>query len=140
MKIKTLAASTTAFLHLKGPDGAHLYDGEQPVGIELYGPGSPQFSQVEEKQSARAIARMRDNDNKVSLAPIDERRTQAADDLAALTADFRLIEHEDADGKALTGAALFTAVYADPALGWIKEQVTRFVGDWSRFTTASATS
>jgi hypothetical protein len=138
MKIAMLAVSATAFLHLKGPDGALLYDGKEKVGIELYGPGSPDFARVEERQTARAIKRMQDNDNKVSLAPIEDRRSEATEDLAALTADFRHIEHEDADGKLLAGGALHAAVYSDPGLGWIKEQVTKFVGDWGKFKPGSA--
>jgi len=137
MKIATLAVATTAFLHLKGPDGTLLYEGGQKVGIDLYGPGSPEFARIEESQSARAVKRMQDNDNKISIAPIDERRAEAAADLTALTAAFRHIEHDGADGKPLTGTALFTAVYSDPALGWIKEQASKFVGDWGKFTPGS---
>lgn len=138
MKIKLLASAATAFLHLKSPDGTYLFDDGKKVGIDLYGPGSVQHSQVEERQSARAIKRMQDNDNKISLAPIDERRAEAAADLAALTLGFHHIEHE-VDGAALTGTALVTAVYSDPELGWIKEQVAKFVGDWGKFTPVSAT-
>jgi len=141
MKIKTLAVAATAFLHLKGPDGTHLYDDDgKPVGIDLYGPGSPQFGQTEERQSARTIKRMQENDNRISLVPIEQRRAESSEDLADLTAGFRNIEHEDASGTALAGRPLFLAVYSDPTLGWIKEQVLKFVGDWSRFTAGSTTS
>jgi hypothetical protein len=140
MKIATLAVAATAFLHLKGPDGTHLYDDGKPVGIELFGPGSPESAQVEERQSARAVKRMTENDGKLSLAPIEQRRTEAAEDLAALTSGFQNIEHAGADGQPLSGRALFIAVYSDPTLGWIKEQVLKAVGDWSRFTQGLATS
>jgi hypothetical protein len=140
MKIATLAVVATAFLHLKGPDGTHLYDDGKPVGIDLFGPGSPESAQVEERQSARAVKRMTENDGKLSLAPIDQRRTEAAEDLAALTSGFQNIEHAGVDGQPLSGRALFIAVYSDPTLGWIKEQVLKAVGDWSRFTQGSATS
>ncbi len=138
MKIVKLAVSASGFLHLKGPDGALLYEDEDKVGIELYSPGSPQFARVEERQTARAIKRMQDNDNKVSLASIEDRRSEATEDLAELTAYFLHIEHDDEDGKPLTGAALHAAVYSDPGLGWIKEQVTKFVGDWGKFKPGSA--
>jgi hypothetical protein len=137
MKIAVLAVAATAFLHLKGPDGALLYEGSDKVGIELYGPGSPEFARVEERQTARAIKRMQDNDNKVSLAPFEERRNDATEDLSALTAGFRHIEHDGPDGTPLSGAALHAAVYSDPGLGWIKEQVTKFVGDWGKFKPGS---
>ena len=140
MKIAKLAVSPTAFLHLKGPDGTFLYEGKEPVGIDLFGPGSPEFAQVEERQSSRALKRMQENDNKVSLPPVEQRRAEASEDLAALTAGFRHVEYDGADGKPLSGITLHTAVYADPALGWIKEQANNFVGDWGRFTPGSATS
>lgn len=135
MKIKTLAVAATAFLHLKGPDGTFLYDDGKPVGIDLFGPGSPQFAQIEERQTARTIQRMQDNDGKVALAPIAERRAREAEDLSALTSGFRHIEHDD-----LAGSALFTAVYSDPELGWIKAQVLKFVGDWGKFLPVSTTA
>lgn len=138
MKIAKLAVVTTAFLHLKGPDGALLYEGKEKVGIDLYGPGSPEYARIDERQSTRAVKRMQDNDNKISVAPIDERRAEAAEDLTALTAGFHHIEHDGPDGTPLTGVALHTAVYSDPALGWIKEQATKFVGDWGKFTPGSA--
>jgi hypothetical protein len=138
MKIAILAVAATAFLHLKGPDGQLLYDNGQKVGIDLFGPGSDEYSRIEERQSNRAIKRMQDNDNKVSLPAADVRRTEAAEDLTALTAAFHHIEHEDANGQPLAGAALYTAVYSDPSLGWIKEQATKFVGDWGKFTPGSA--
>ena len=137
MKIAKLAVAATGFLHLKGPDGVHLYEKGEPVGIDLFGPGSRESAQVEERQSARAIKRMTDNDNKMTLAPIDERRREAAEDLATLTAGFRHIEHDDADGKPLASSALALAVYSDPELGWINEQALKFQRDWGKFTPGS---
>lgn len=142
MKIAMLAVVSTAFLHLKGPDGTYLYEGTEPVGIDVFGPGSPEFAKVEERQSSRAAKRYEDNDRKISLSlgSIEERRTESAQDLVALTAGFRHIEHESADGKPLAGAELYLAVYADPALGWIKGQVTKFVDDWGKFAPAASGS
>ncbi|MCU6454353.1 hypothetical protein LPN01_09700 [Sphingomonas sp. A2-49] len=141
MKIKTLAVAATAFLHLKGPDGTFLYEADKsPVGIDLFGPGSGEFAKIEERQSARTIKRMQDNDNKVAHVPVEQRRAESAEDLADLTADFRNIDHDSTDGTPLVGRALHIAVYSDPALGWIKEQVVKFVGDWGKFTGSSATS
>ena len=137
MKIATLAVAASAFLHLKGPDGVHLYENGEPVGIDLFGPGSRESAQVEERSSARAVKRMTDNDNKMTLAPIDDRRREAAEDLAALTAGFRHIERDDADGKPLAGSALYRAVYSDPELGWINEQALKFQRDWGKFTPGS---
>ena len=144
MKIKKLAVAPTAFLHLKGPDGNFLYEGEgeqkEKVGIELFGPGSPQFAQIEERQTARAVERYKDNDGQITHVPIDQRRAETAEDLADLTSGFHHIEHDDANGQPLTGRALVVAVYSEPDLGWIKDQVAKWLGDWGKFTTGSAAS
>lgn len=137
MKIALLAVANTAFLHLKGPDDVYLYEGEEPVGIDLFGPGSPEYARIEERQGGRVVKRMSDNDNRLSHVPIETQRAERAEDLASLTAGFRHIEHDDENGAPLAGTALFTAVYADPTLGWIAKQVTKFVGDWGKFKRGS---
>lgn len=134
MKIKSLAVVPTAFLHLKGPDKLPLYDDGKPVGIELYGPGSADFARIDERQSARTIARLNENDGKVGHTPVDQRRAETTEDLADLTASFRNIEHDGPDGQPLSGRELHVAVYSDPTLGWLKEQAVKFVGDWGKFT------
>lgn len=146
MKIATLAVSPIAFLHLKGPDGQHLYEEDKsefqplngkkpplPVGIELYGPGSTEAAVIETAQSQRALKRMQDNDNKVVLPPIEVQRAETTADLVAYTAGVRNIEIDGPDGQPLIGKALATALYSDPALGWIKSQVIKFVADWGNF-------
>lgn len=140
MKIATLAVSSTAFLHLKGPDGQHLYEDGKPVGIDLFGPGSSEAAVIESAQSARAIKRMADNDNKIAMPSIEVQREETTADLIAYTADFRNIEYDGPDKKPLVGKALFSAVYSDPALGWIKVQVIKFVADWGKFMPGSPTS
>ena len=140
MKIATLAVSPTSFMHLKGPDGAHLYEGKEKIGIELYGPGSAEHALVEERVTARMLKRMNDGEGKVSLPSIEVQRAEAAQDLADVTAAFHHIEHDGPDNKPLTGKALFLAVYADPTLGWIKAQAAKHQGDWGKFSAGSANS
>ena len=142
MKIALLAVATSGFCHLKGPDGNFLYDEKtkEPIGIDLYSPGSPEAAELEGQQSARIIKRMQDNDNKVAHIPVEQRRVETAGDLTALTAGFHHIEYDGPDGQPLTGTALHTAVYSDPTLGWINVQAIKFVADWGKFTPGSPTS
>jgi hypothetical protein len=136
MDITKLKAVDTAALHLKNADGELLYDGDKPVRIIVYGPGSKAYGVVEARQSARAVKRMQDNDGKITVAPHEERVKETAEDLAAITVRFENLDYPPA-GKA-EGAELFQAVYADPQLGFIAKQVSKFVADWSNFRAGSA--
>lgn len=140
MKIAQYAVSQTAFLHLKSPDGTYLYEKGSPVGIDLYGPGSDEAAEVESRQSARSVKRAQDNDNKFAFPPLELQRAEALEDLMSLTAGFRNIEHDGADGQPLTGTDLYRAVYSDPAFGWIKVQAFKFSADWGKFLPGSTGS
>jgi hypothetical protein len=136
--ITAQAVADTASIHLKAADGTHLYDAkQQPVRIVVYGPGSAAFASVEARQTQRALRRMQDNDGKVTIASPDERRRETAEDLAAVTVRFENFDYPPAKGK--EGAELFQALYEDRALGFIVEQVSKFVGNWSAFKPSSAT-
>lgn len=139
--ITTQAVADTATIHLKNAAGELLFaDAERtkPVEIIIYGPGSKAYGIVEARQSARAVKRMQDNDGKITVAPFEERVRETAEDLAAITVDFRNFTYPPANGA--QGAELFTAVYADQKLGFIAKQVTKFVADWGNFKTASPVS
>lgn len=133
------AAVDTAALHLKGADGAHLFDTKnEPVRIVFYGPGSKAAAAVEAKLSQRALQRMKANDGQVTIASPDERRKERAEDLAAMTVRFENFEYPPAKGK--EGAELFQALYEDPTLGFIADQGAKFVGNWSGFKPGSETA
>ncbi len=141
LNIAALAVVATAPLHLKNAAGELLYaDAERklPVRIHLYSPGSDAFAAVESRQSARAVKRMQENDGKVTVAPHEQRLTEAAEDLASITASFENFDYEPAGG--VSGEPLFRAVYGDQKLGFITRQVTKFVADWGNFSGSSATS
>lgn len=142
LDITTMAVANTAPIHLKDAEGNHMYFGEgdtrKPVQIILYGPGSPQYAEVEARQTNRAVKRMQDNDGKIAVASPEQRDAEQAEDLAAVTAAFVGFNYPPAgDAK---GAELFRAVYADRSLGFITKQVLKAVGDWGNFKSASPAS
>ncbi|MDF0540783.1 hypothetical protein PX699_00375 [Sphingobium sp. H39-3-25] len=136
MDITTQAVEETATIHVKNANGELLYDGERPVQIVIFGPGSKAFGIVEARQSSRAVKRMQDNDGKISVAPYQERVNETAEDLAAITVRFDNLEYPPAGD--VQGAPLFEAVYRDPKLGFIAKQVAKFVADWGNFKPGSA--
>lgn len=135
------AVDDTATIHVKNAAGELLYADakrEKPVQIVIYGPGSAAFGVVEARQTGRAVKRMQDNDGKIAVAPFEERRAEAADDLAALTVKFVNFAYPPA-GDA-EGEKLFAAVYRDPKLGFIAKQVQQTVSDWGKFKGGSPAS
>jgi len=138
LNIAALAVVSTAALHLKDASGNLLFaDAERklPVRIHIHGPGSDVAGVVDARQTQRSLKRMQDNDGKATVASPEERIADTAADLASLTASFENFEYAPA-GDA-TGEALFRAVYADPALGFLVRQVSKFFGDWGNFSAAS---
>lgn len=141
MDIVTQAVTNTAAIHIKGADGTHLYSGgdtEKPVKIVIYGPGSKQYAAIEARQTNRAVKRMQDNDGKVSVAPPEQRIAEQAEDLADITVSFENLTYSPAADK--QGKELYQALYADPALGFIPQQITKAVKDWGNFKPGSAGS
>lgn len=137
--ITSQAVADTAPIHLKGPDGEHLFDADQkPVRIVVYGPGSRQFAAIEAKQTARAVKRMQDNDGKVAVAPPEQRDAEQAEDLAAITVAFENFTYPPAGDK--QGQELFQALYADRRLGYITEQVLKALRNWGNFRAGSTGS
>ncbi len=134
LKISSLAVAETAAIHLKGPTGELLYgDAERtkPVRIIVFSPGSAAFDALESRQSARTVKRLKANDGEIVAIGAEDRRRDTAEDLATITAAFENFEHDD---PSLSGYELFKAVYADPRLGFIAKQVSKFIGDWGNFT------
>lgn len=137
--ITTLAVADTAFLHLKDAKGDLLFTTDKkPIGITVYGPSSPAYAIIEGKQTNRAVRRRNDNEGKLSLPSPDEARIEVAEDLAAITVSFDNLAYPPAAG--VQGEELFRALYADPKLGFITNQVGKFVANWGNFTGGSPTS
>lgn len=132
MDVSSLRVADTAAIHLKNAAGDLLYDGDNPVKIILYGPGSKPFATIESRQTNRAVKRMADNDGKIAVVPPEQRKTELSEDLAAITVRFEHLTYGDKQGT-----DLFEAVYADPALGFIAAQVQKFLGDWGNFKPGS---
>jgi hypothetical protein len=134
MDVSNLQVADTATIHVKSAAGEPLYDGDKPVTIVVYGPGSRAFATVESRQTSRALKRMNDNEGKITAATAEERLKETAEDLATITVSMDLTKDK------LTGAELFEAVYGDPKLGYIAKQVTKYLADWGNFKIGSAAS
>lgn len=122
-------AADTAVMDVMALDGNPLLVNGAPVTIELYGPGSAQFSKAQAKinatQQAKAVAALRGN---VSKDGPSEDRKMNAEKFAACT-------------KAINNWPLDAlATYSNAKLGYIINQVAQFQGDWANFKPASSTN
>ncbi|WP_210357649.1 hypothetical protein [Sphingomonas beigongshangi] len=134
--IAALAVALTGTVHVKTAAGEPAYaDAERklPLLIHLHSPGSEIASVIEGRQTARSLKRMQDNDGKITAASPEERRTETAADLAALTIGFENFDY----GEGLSGEPMFRAMYEDQALGHVTRQVAKYFGDWGNFSAAS---
>lgn len=141
MDISKFAVQDTATLHLKSADGTLLFaDGlrQKPVRMTFYGPGSEAAARVEERATARAAKRLKENDGEyVPLTP-EQVLQNNAQDLADLTAGIENIEHKAAKDKPFRDVAL--AIFSDRSLGFITNQAVKFRADWGNFTSGSNAS
>lgn len=136
--IASLAVASTAAIHLKSAEGVLLYDkDDKPIRVIVHSPGSRAYAAVETRQNARIVKRMNENEGKLTAASSEERIAETAEDLASITVSFENFSYGDGS---LHGEHLYRAVYADPRLGFITKQVTRFLADWSNFKPESGAS
>ena len=133
MDVNSLEIADKGTIHLKSASGEALYDDGKPVRIIVHGPGSHAYGVIEERQTARALKRMNDNDGKPQALSAEERIAETAEDLATITIAF-----ENLSCGKLTGQELFLAVYGNPKLGYIAKQVTKFLADWGNFRLGSS--
>ncbi|WP_225782670.1 hypothetical protein [Xenophilus sp. Marseille-Q4582] len=139
-KLKSTAVAATSVLHLKDSaenllfaDGAKM---KQPVEVVVFGPGSKEFQQAQAKVNSRAVRRLQKKGKFEQSA--DEKLAEQADYLADITQGWNNIDASEFDGK--TGRALSLAIYSDPSIGFIADQVSEHVKDWANFSPASSTT
>lgn len=132
--ITTLKAEETGTLELlNGQDEALVDDKGKRLSITLYGPGSKQYANAQAKRNNRTVERLRKK-GKSDLSA-EEQAAETAEFLAACTVSFNGWEYTPAKDRG--EKEHFKAAYADPSLGFIRDQVSEFIGDWANFTGSS---
>jgi hypothetical protein len=139
MDITRFKPAITSFMHLKSPvDEEPLFDGagdqKVPVGITFHSPGSEAYEAASAKRTNRSLVRSK---KKLDLTA-DLLRADTVTFLADVTVSFDRLDYPPAG--AATGEDLFKALYGDRDYGWVVEQATAHLADWSSFTKASPTS
>jgi hypothetical protein len=133
MDIRTKAVQATSTLHLRDAADELMFDGDKPVTVTIYGPGSKQFAKTQASQQNRMLDSLKRKGKTDQTA--EQKRAEQAEFLTECTASFENLTYD-----ALTGAALAKAVYSDIEIGFIADQVAKHIGDWANFSKPSATN
>lgn len=116
--ISTKAVSDTTVLQLRDPvSDAPMFADEaetQPLTIEIFGKSSKQYRAALSALSRKSLARK----NKPQSF-----ETNIEDNTDILVAISKKANNFDMDGVAIDNAEGFKALYSNPALFWIKDQV-----------------
>lgn len=142
MNIKSFAVNPTGRLHLRdagdtpmyAPNGEGTPDKTKPMAVNLYGPGSKQHAKATTAQSNIFLGKLRKKGNSAEQTT-DERLAEQAEFLAACTASWENVEYDELQGKELS-----VAVYSDTSIGFIADQVSAYLREWSNFTNPSTKS
>ena len=125
------AVAETGRLHLRDATDALMYTPEgAEIAVNLYGPGSKPYAKALAAQQHRNMERLRRKGRAAQSA--DAIATEAAEFLADCTESFEHLDYDE-----LTGSALARAVYADKTIGFVGDQVAKFLNDWANFSPVS---
>lgn len=135
MDIKKFAVAETGVIELRDAgDEPMMGEDKKPITITVYGPGSKQFAKAKAAQTNRMMDIIK-RKGKTDQSVEDQRRDQS-EFLTACTKEVS----PNLSVEGLTGEAMIKALYSDPLVGFIPEQVGRFLQDWSSFKKPSTTS
>lgn len=127
--LSAFEASDTALMQVLDLKNEPIVIDGKPFTITLFGPGSNEYARaqakLDEALSTRSFAALRGKPVKESA---EDSRRMVSEKLAACT---KAINNFPIDGGAL-------ALYSNPKLGYITNQVSRFIEDWANFTGGSA--
>lgn len=129
MDVRSLAVSQTGVLELRDANDELL----QGVTVTVYGPGSKQYAAAQSKSQNRMIDTLKKK-GKTEQTP-EKKAAETAEFLADVTVSFNGLEYDGMEGRELA-----LAVYSDISVGFIADQVAKFVGDWSNFGKPATTS
>lgn len=117
------------YVQVKNPDGSLMLD-ENGSGAyaRMHSPASKQWEVADAAMRRKSLRRVRENGGKIE-AVADEPIEDTIDFLCAITEEFINLKVDLPEGE--TGAkALVKAIYTDPQLGFIRDQMKADSRDW----------
>lgn len=136
VNLLAIQVPTTGLINLKAPDGSPLLDADnRPAQARVHSPASKVWEVANASKRRKTMKRVREFNGKIEAAADDAEDT--VDFLVAITEEFVNVEIPDAPVGA---KALVRAIYENPALGFIRDQVETAANDWGSFTSGSKTA
>lgn len=126
MDLSTMIAVDTIDIEINDPRTGEpiIGDDSAPATVTVHSPGSKEFAAARSIASNKAIKRLRQK-GKADTTP-EEDLASTADFLTRITVSFNGLRFGDGD----QGKDMFRAVYLNPGLGWLTDQVNQGAGDW----------
>lgn len=127
LDLSTMVAVDTIDIEINDPRTGEPLTAEDgsTVSVTVHSPGSKEFAAARSMASNKAIKRLRQK-GKTDTTP-EEDLASTADFLTRITVSFNGLRFGDADPSSKD---TFRAVYLNPGLGWLTEQVNQGAGDW----------
>lgn len=123
--IKSLQTADTAVYHVTNAKGVPQYDGEIPITITAYGPGTKRAAQAKFDFDQKTRARTLDSiGGKVATRTEAEERKERAEYLGQLV--------QSLDGFSYEGGA--SALFADPKLRFVADGFEKWWNDAGNFS------
>lgn len=131
--LKSIKQQASAEVQIKDPDG-------NPTGVvfELAGPEHPERKRITFAQSRKAMSRYQKT-GKLDLPDPEEADDQKRENLAAYTLGWKGYVGDDGQPVPFSKAAAL-ALYTDPEMAWLVDQLETALGDKELFIKRSATA
>lgn len=124
--------SAIGYIRLKNPDGSLMSnDKGEPVYARAHSPASKIWENANAVRKRRTLKMVSDNGGKVE-AVADEPIENVINFLTTITEEFINLDMELPKGEA-GNKALVEAVYKDPELGYIRDQMEHDAKDWGAY-------
>lgn len=136
MNLKSFEMEETGVLHLKDAGDAPMYangeDGQpdlgKPIRVHVYGPGSKQYARAANEKANRHVDLMKAKGR--TKESVEEATLANAKFLTGCTKGWDNVE---LDGE--TGDELSMAIYTNPRLSFIRDQVATYIAETANFLT-----
>lgn len=128
MDIRKFSVEQTArFILLDAKDNPMVADDGKQMAVILYSPASKQYAKAQAERQNRLLEKLRNKDKAETTA--EQNAKETADFLSDCTHSFENVEYDK-----LQGRDMFFALYSDASIGFIADQVNKYLGDWGNFT------